>query len=372
MFKEDEIKRLAESNRNLFLGLREIETTLQKQFFNLEPAIRALVLSALTAEPLLLVGEPGTAKSALIRAFCRTLGVHIPVPDQTPTEPYYFEYLLSPFTEPGELFGFYDIKDLMGSVSGEAAKAKSRSSSPESYGLKRIEIGKMQNAAVIYLDEVFNASSAVLNSLLAFMNERVFHDQGQVRPVKWMSLFGATNRLPETAELRATLDRFTLRCEVKQIEATPEMMRGLLDKGWELHAAIKASSNGKPLLSSQQISEKLPAFQEALWHLNISGDTNLAGPQWDGFYRRLACLTENARRAGLSEMSNRRLVKICYILLANRMYELYSQPTPPKDPAFVLGTADLRLIPQYFLDRPSEYQVQQLLSTCLEGPVRAR
>ena len=68
-------------------------------------------------------------------------------------EPRYFEYLLTPFTEPGELFGFFDI--------GKLFDAHGRS-----VGLERLHEGMMQHAEIIFLDEVFNASSAILNSLL--------------------------------------------------------------------------------------------------------------------------------------------------------------------------------------------------------------
>jgi transposase len=61
----------------------------------------------------------------------------------------------------------------------------------------------MQNAHVVFLDEVFKGSSAILNALLSFMNERAFYDRGQRHRVPLQCLFAATNELPDSDELQA-------------------------------------------------------------------------------------------------------------------------------------------------------------------------
>ncbi len=73
--------------------------------------------------------------------------------------------------------------------------------------MKRADEGMMQNARVVYLDEVFNGSYAILNSIIAFMNERVFHDRGDIKPVAMECLFSATNQIPETSDMRAIFVR---------------------------------------------------------------------------------------------------------------------------------------------------------------------
>ena len=153
---------------------------------------------------MLLIGPPGTVKSRLIRAFCELIGL---MDESDSNNRDYFEYLLTPFTEPGELFGYYDIS--------KATKGT----------LERMDKGMIQHARVVYLDEVFNGSSAILNSILAFMNERIFHDRGERKPVALQCLFAATNRIPETPVLSAFFDRFLLRCKVENVRAMTEAAR---------------------------------------------------------------------------------------------------------------------------------------------------
>src|SRR5687767_12011241 len=96
---------LAQQHGQLFEELGQVEDGLKGRFSGLDEAVDALVLSILSGEALLLVGPPGTAKSRLIRAFCNLLGL-LDLENPQQRHPAYFEYLLTPFTEPGELFGF--------------------------------------------------------------------------------------------------------------------------------------------------------------------------------------------------------------------------------------------------------------------------
>jgi len=120
------------------------------------------------------VGPPGTAKSDLVLKFKDALGV---------PEGDYFEYMLTRFTEPSEVFGPIDIAEL------RAGRYLRR------------DRGKLPTARLVFLDEIFKASSAILNALLTVINERKFYQDGQPVPVKLRILFAATNELPENAEL---------------------------------------------------------------------------------------------------------------------------------------------------------------------------
>ena len=64
---------------------------------------------------------------------------------------------------------------------------------------------------------MFKASSSILNAILTLMNERRFHNGREVEPVPLITLFGATNELPEDDELLALYDRFLLRFVVDYI-----------------------------------------------------------------------------------------------------------------------------------------------------------
>src|SRR6185436_202484 len=78
--------------------LQQAARTLDGRFIDKQEIIRLLLISIVAGEHLLIVGPPGTAKSALVRLLARLVDAR------------YFEYLLTRFTEPNELFGPVDIR----------------------------------------------------------------------------------------------------------------------------------------------------------------------------------------------------------------------------------------------------------------------
>jgi len=150
---------------------------------------RAALLALLAGQHVLLLGPPGTAKSLLARALCGCFA------DAT-----YFEYLLSRFTHPDELFGPVSLPGLK----------------EEDY--RRLTTGFLPQAHVAFLDEIFKANSAILNSLLTLVNERVFHHGRHRDPVPLLGLIGASNELPEQGGgLDALYDRFLVRLAVPPV-----------------------------------------------------------------------------------------------------------------------------------------------------------
>ena len=159
-----------------------------------------VALCAVAGEHLLVVGPPGTAKSEAVRRVARELGGR------------YFEYLLGRFTEPSEIFGPVDLRRLReGVVEVETA-------------------GMLPEAEVAFLDEVFLGSTAILNTLLSILNERVFRRGRSVRACPLRVCVGATNALPEDTTLAAFADRFLARLFV---EPVPDArLEELLEVGW--------------------------------------------------------------------------------------------------------------------------------------------
>ena len=329
---------LARQHGELFEQLGQVEDSLKGRFSGLDEAVDALVLSILSGEALLLVGPPGTAKSRLIRAFCNLLGL-LDLENPQRRHPAYFEYLLTPFTEPGELFGFYD-----------AARAANEGK------LVRQSGDWLQTARVVYLDEVFNGSSALLNSLLAVMNERVFHDRGERTPVQMQCLFAATNEIPDTPELRAIFDRFLLRCVVKNVDVHvaggPERVGTLLTRGWT--ETFGSTAGARVFTNLLELSETL---RDDIHDLTVS--SLLRPAEGHPFFQSLARLIRITRDDDLSEMSNRRLVKMLHVMLVHCLYQASRRGQITED-ALGLGEAELGLVGRFFLDRGDEEIVRKL------------
>lgn len=191
--------------------LQRFRDELVKPFVGREEEARVIVLALVTGEHAVLIGEPGTAKSALIRRAAQLLNAR------------FFMYLLTKFTEPSELFGPLDLTAL------------------KEGRYVRITRGKLLEAEIAFLDEIFKANSAILNSILTILNERIFYDgYTEIRVPLW-SLFGASNEVPDDPELDALYDRMLLRQYVKPV--LEDYWKDLLDYEWRYEKA--SLSEGK-------------------------------------------------------------------------------------------------------------------------------
>lgn len=177
--------------------LQHLRAELGAKFPERREIIDGALAAVLAAEHVLLLGPPGTAKSALVRAIAQAFGG------------VYFERLLTKFSTPEELFGPVSLKAL------------------EQDRFFRVTAGKLPEAEFAFVDEIFKANSAILNSLLALVNERVFHNDGAPTPCPLVSMFGASNELPEGKELEALFDRFLLRFDIGYL-LQPANLRAVL------------------------------------------------------------------------------------------------------------------------------------------------
>src|SRR5258708_38231291 len=148
---------------------REVVEPLKSRFVGRDEVIDLIALAVVAGEHLFLFGPPGTAKSALIRQFASALKGR------------YFEYLLTRFSEPNEIFGPIDLVRLK---EGTVAT---------------VITGMLPEAEFVFLDELFNANSAILNNLLTVLNERVYRRGAETHNLPMLSLFSASNPLPEDA-----------------------------------------------------------------------------------------------------------------------------------------------------------------------------
>src|SRR4051812_27975181 len=172
----------------------------QQGLVDRESIAEAVVLCAVAGEHLLVVGPPGTGKSEAVRRIADLLGGR------------YFEYLLGRFTEPNELFGPIDLRRLR-------------------EGIVEVETGGMlPEAEVAFLDEVFLGSTAILNTLLGMLNERVFRRGRTALPVALRVCVGASNALPDDPSLAAFADRFLGRVFIDNV--ADARLEELLEVGW--------------------------------------------------------------------------------------------------------------------------------------------
>src|SRR5215472_13891865 len=211
-----------------------------------ETLVELIVLAAVAQEHLLVIGPPGTAKSVAVHRVAETIGGR------------YLEYLLGRFTEPNEIFGPVDLRKLKEGV------------------IETQISGMLPEAEIAFLDEIFQGSTAILNTLLGLLNEREFR-RGHTRIQCPLRVYvGASNALPEDESLAAFADRFLVRIFVEPI-ADP-MLEQLLEGGWSLdgHSGGAAASMSQidmlaAAARAADMSRVRPALSHALRILRAAG-----------------------------------------------------------------------------------------------------
>lgn len=175
------------------LNLRLVERTRE---------IRTAVVAIASGTHHFCLGSPGIAKSLMVRTITSSIDF-----GSDPNAD--FEVLMTKFSTPEEVFGPVSVRAL------------------EQDRYRRQTDGYLPTAHVAFIDEIFKANSSILNALLWIINERKFRNDGQVGDVPLISLFCASNELPQGEELEALYDRIHFRHHIRPIQETGNFIQML-------------------------------------------------------------------------------------------------------------------------------------------------
>lgn len=259
--------------------LSRVSQALDSQFLGKSEVIRLLLVAIVAREHAVLVGPPGTAKSALLRTLAELIDAR------------YFEYLLTRFTEPNEIFGPIDIAAFREGT------------------YQRRTAGMLPEAEVVFLDEVFKSNSAILNALLSLLNERRFTSGSQVLDCPLISVFGASNEVPSDESLSALFDRFLLRIRSDNLDAYH--FNELVQLGIAHEVKKLLRQKPAPLVTAQELHGMT---EELARRLQFSDD----------FLSTYKGLVFQIRAEGIS-VSDRRVVKMLKLFAASAYLDGRSQ-----------------------------------------------
>jgi len=245
-------------NETLFIKLQNFRSALNNSALEREEIVDGLLATLLSKQNAFLLGEPGTGKSDLVRTLCSGIeGAN------------YFGYLLTPTTDPSEVFGPVAVTKLL----------------QDEY--TRDVDGYLPSAHIAFLDELFRGSSAILNSLLTLLNERTFNNGKQNIKTPIQSIIAATNTWADEESLQAFADRFLFRPTVRKLRKPAS--KALLDQ-WA--AGIQERPEVACFLSLDELAE----LQAAAANINISEDfLSKFGSVWEMLEQRSISISDRRR-----------------------------------------------------------------------------
>ena len=207
--------------------IEALKNALSNGLYEKDEALRLSLLATIAGESIFFLGAPGCAKSMIARLVKKAFK------GEGNEEVKFFETLLNQFSTPEDVFGNISLKAL----NGELENGK------EEY--RRLTENMLPEADIAFLDEIWKASPAILNTLLTIINERKFHNGSKVEDVPLKALLATSNELPaKDRGLEALYDRFILRLCIDFIKDEENFFE-----------MIEASS------LSEEVSEKLKKLQ---------------------------------------------------------------------------------------------------------------
>ena len=216
---------------------------MNRGIYEKETEISLSLLAALAGESIILLGPPGVAKSMVARQLKTAF-----------REAQSFEYLMSRFSTPDEIFGPVSIQKLKTSDTYERA----------------VE-GYLPTADVVFLDEIWKAGPAIQNTLLTVINEKIFRNGNREMHLPLKLLVAASNELPAKGEgLEALWDRFVIRIESRPIKLEKNFRAMLLEVTSEERGVKKQSSAAEGKANSNAITaEEYAEWTERIGKIGV-------------------------------------------------------------------------------------------------------
>ena len=213
---------------------------MNRGIYEKETEISLSLLAALAGESVILLGPPGVAKSMVARQLKTAF-----------RDARSFEYLMSRFSTPDEIFGPVSIQKLKSSDTYERA----------------VE-GYLPTADVVFLDEIWKAGPAIQNTLLTVINEKIFRNGNREMRLPLKLLVAASNELPAKGEgLEALWDRFVIRIESRPIRQEKNFRSMLLEV--ENLSEVKSEEQSSAA-EDEANSNVITAEEYAEWSENIN------------------------------------------------------------------------------------------------------